>query len=188
MQATAAFLSLVAIFVTCVSAQSAQLVLQGRFGGNANEQTSTGSPPLLFSWPASSVYASFVGTGINATLSALAPTTSYDAYSRFVFYIDGAQTAIETTSPNATTLNWSAQNLSPGELQIFDKFNYSTFIAANLPSLVVHVSDQLVTLLLQCTISAFCCSGLHNITITKISEASYGQVTLESLTVAPGGK
>lgn len=108
-------LLVVTLLAPFVVAQQAQLVLQGRFGGSVDEQTGLGSTPLLFSWPASSVSTSFLGSGISATLSALPPTVTYNSFSRFVFYIDGAQVATEMTSPNATTLTWSANNLSTGK-------------------------------------------------------------------------
>ena len=102
-------------FALYVLAQPAQLLLQGRFGGDVNEATGLGVAPVLFSWPASSVYTSFNGSGINATLSALPPSRTYDAYSRFVFYVDGAQVGTATTTPDATVAHWSVSDLSAGD-------------------------------------------------------------------------
>ena len=129
------------VSTACVSAQ--QVLLQGRFGGNINEQSGLGSPPLIFSWPASSIYASFEGASVNATLSALEPAVDSSQYARFVFFLDQQQVALEATDPNNTVINWGATNLG---------------------------------------------NGTHNLTITKISEASYGQATLDALTVGPGGR
>ena len=131
-----------ALLCACVSAQD--VLLQGRFSGDSSEQSGLGSPPLTFSWPASSVYASFEGSSINATLSALEPEgTVSSQYTRFVFFLDQQQVSLETTTPNNTTINWGAANLS---------------------------------------------NGTHNLTITKISEASYGQASLDALTVGAGGR
>ena len=118
--------------------------MQGRFGGNVSDQRGIGSPPLVFSWPASSVYASFQGSSVNATISALEPVGAISSqYSHFVFFLDQQQEALEITTPNNTVINWGAVNIA---------------------------------------------NGIHNLTITKISEASYGQATLDSLTVGPGGR
>ena len=131
-----------ALLCACVSAQD--ILLQGRFGGNTSEQSGLGSPPLTFSWPASSVYASFEGSSVNATISALEPEGSISSqYTRFVFFLDQQQVALEVTTPDNTTINWVAGNLS---------------------------------------------NGTHNLTITKISEASYGQASLDALTVGIGGR
>ena len=131
-----------ALLCACVSAQN--VLLQGRFGGETSEQTGLGLPPLTFSWPASSVYTSFEGSSVNATLSALEPEgTISSQYTRFVFFLDQQQVALEVTTPNNTTINWGAANLS---------------------------------------------NGTHNLTITKISEASYGQASLDALTVGEGGR
>ena len=105
-------------FALNVLAQPAQLLLQGRFGGDVNEATGLGVAPVLFSWPAGSVYTSFNGSGVNATLSALPPSPTYDAYSRFVFYVDGAQVGTATTTPNATVAHWSVRDLSAGNTQL----------------------------------------------------------------------
>ena len=97
-----------------VCTQSPQLLLQGRFKGDVDMQTGLATLPLLFSWPASSVHATFTGSSINATLSALAPADNYNAYSRFAFFIDQQQVAIESTTPNQVTIIWSVNNLGPG--------------------------------------------------------------------------
>ena len=97
-----------------VSAQPAQLLLQGRFEGDVDLQTGLATLPLLFSWPASSVHATFTGSSVNATLSALAPAVNYNAYSRFAFFIDQQQVAIESTTPSQMTVTWSAAGLGPG--------------------------------------------------------------------------
>lgn len=139
---TAVLALLFACACACVSAQ--EVLLQGRFGGNLNDQTGTGSPPLVFSWPASSVYASFQGSSVNATISALEPAGAVSSqYTRFVFFLDQQQDALEITTPNNTVIHWGAVNLA---------------------------------------------NGTHNLTITKISEASYGQATLDALTVGPGSR
>lgn len=129
------------VLIACTSAQ--QVLLQGRFGGNVSEQTGMGSLPLIFSWPASSIYATFESTSINVTLSALEPAVDSAQYTRFVFFLDQQQVALKATDPNAPVINWSASDLS---------------------------------------------NGIHNLTITKISEASYGQATLNVLNLAPGGR
>ena len=121
---------------------SAQLLLQGRFGVNVNEQTGLGSLPLIFSWPASSIYATFDSTSINATLTALPATVASSQYTRFAFYVDQQEIAVETTNPNSTSINWGMSGLA---------------------------------------------SGMHNLTITKLSEASYGEATLETLTLGANG-
>ena len=134
------------LFSTYCSAQSQsgpQVLLQGRFDGDIDQQTGLGSPPLTFSWPASSIYASFMGSAVNATLTTLTPSVASSVYTRFAFYLDQQQVAVETTNPNNTSINWGATGLG---------------------------------------------NGTHNLTITKLSEASYGQATLESLTVGPAGR
>ena len=140
----ALFAAVCLLFAVSVSAQSSpQLLLQGRFGGDVDEDTGLGSLPVVFSWPASSVYATFNSTSINATLSALPPTNTSSQYARFAFYLDQTEAAVETITPNDTTIRWGMTGLR---------------------------------------------SGLHNLTITKLSEASYGEATLESLTVGRGGR
>lgn len=134
--------AVLALLCACVSAQ--EVLLQGRFGYNVNDQRGLGSPPLVFSWPASSIYASFQGSSVNATISALEPTGAISSqYSRFVFFLDQQQAALEITTPNNTVINWGVVGL------------------ANVT---------------------------HNVIITKISEASYGQARLDALTVGPGGR
>lgn len=65
----------VALCAATVMAQSGpELLLQGRFGGSVNEQTGVGSLPVFFSWPASSVYASFSSESVAVTLTNLDPT------------------------------------------------------------------------------------------------------------------
>lgn len=135
------FAFLLAAYGACVSGQ--QVLLQGRFGGNVNEVTGLGSPPLIFSWPASSIYATFEGATVNATISALEATADSSQYTRFVFFIDQQEVALGQTSPNSSVINWAAANLG---------------------------------------------NGTHNLTITKISEASYGEATLDALVVGPGGR
>ena len=107
-------LSLAASRSRLTYAQSAQLLLQGRFGGYTNEQTGLATLPVLFSWPASSVFTTFTGGSVNATLTALPPTDSYNAYSRFAFYVDEQQVAIESTTPTQLVINWSSTGLGSG--------------------------------------------------------------------------
>ena len=107
-------LSLAASRSRLTYAQSAQLLLQGRFGGYTNEQTGLATLPVLFSWPASSVFTTFTGDSVNATLTALPPTDYYDAYSRFAFYVDERQVAIESTTPAQLVINWSSTGLGSG--------------------------------------------------------------------------
>lgn len=133
-----------ALFCTCASVSAQNVLLQGRFGGNVSDQSGLGSPPLIFSWPASSIYASFEGSSVNATLSALEPEgTISSQYTRFAFFVDQQQVALETTTPEDTTINWGATDLS---------------------------------------------NGTHNLTITKTSEASYGQASLDALTAGADGR
>lgn len=141
MKRTSRAVLLLGFFAACLSAQ--QVLLQGRFGGEISEQSGLGTTPLIFSWPASSIYASFEGASVNATISALEPAVDSSQYTRFVFFVDQQQVALETTDPDNTVINWGARNLG---------------------------------------------NGTHNLTITKISEASYGQATLDALTVGPGGR
>lgn len=141
MKSTSRAVLLLVCAAACVSAQ--QVLLQGRFGGEINEQSGLGTTPLIFSWPASSIYASFEGASVNATISALEPAVDSSQYTRFVFYVDQQQVALEATNTNNTVINWDATNLG---------------------------------------------NGTHNLTITKISEASYGQATLDALTVGSGGR
>lgn len=132
-----------ALFVATASAQSTpELLLQGRFGGMVNEQTAIGSVPVLFSWPASSVYVSFDSDFVAVMLTNVEPTVASSAYNRFAFFIDQQQVAVESSSPQNMVINWSMSGLS---------------------------------------------TGTHNLTITKLSEASYGQATLDLVTVGPNG-
>ena len=108
-----------------------------------SQVTGLGSLPVEFSWPASSVYTSFVSPSINVTLSALPASRDSLQYNSFVIYLDQQQVALETTNPNSTVINWGVSGLG---------------------------------------------NGTHNLTITKISEASYGQATLNALNLAPGGR
>ena len=98
------------------AAQSAQLLLQGRFEGAIDAQNGLGTLPLLFSWPASSVIVTFVSDSIHASLSALPATTTHSEYSRFVFYVDGKEQAVQSTTPNATSIDWTARRLGPGKI------------------------------------------------------------------------
>ena len=130
------------LLAACVSAQeSPRLLLQGRFGGNVSEATGLGSPPLIFSWPASSVYAAFEGDSVNATLTALPPTLPSSG--RYAFYLDQAEISVETISPTKSRIDWGLLGL---------RF------------------------------------GSHNLTITKLSEAGYGEATLDSLTLGQSGR
>lgn len=104
--------------LTVAQSGSAQVIPSGRFQGTIDGSTGLAQLPLLFSWPASSVYATFVGDSITATLSTLPPTTIYDAYSRFAFYVDQQLIAIETSSPGTTGINWSTTGLGSGMTSI----------------------------------------------------------------------
>ena len=95
-------------------AGSARLLLQGRFGGEIDLTTGLGQLPVVFSWPASSVYVSCVGESVGVRLSTLAPTKVYDAYSRFAFFIDDKQAAVDSSDPNAITVDWSRSGLDSG--------------------------------------------------------------------------
>ena len=127
------------LFAVCASAQSSpQLLLQGRFGGDVDKDTGLGSLPMVFSWPASSVYVTFNSTSINAIISAL----KGGSYGRYAFYLDQTR-SVETITPDDTRIRWGRSGLR---------------------------------------------SGPHNLTITMLSEATYGQASLESLTVGRGGR
>lgn len=98
-----------------ISAQSSpELLLQGRFGGAINSQTGLGSLPLLFSWPSSSVYTTFIGTSVNVTIVGAAPTTDSAGYNRFAFFVDQTQVAIESSTPSNLTIQWEMSGLSAG--------------------------------------------------------------------------
>ena len=97
-----------------LDAPSPQVILQGRFGGAQGAQSSYAAVPLLFSWPASAVVATFVGDSVKATLSALAPTATSNAYCRFAFNIDERQVDIKPVTVNERTIQWSATGLSSG--------------------------------------------------------------------------
>lgn len=127
--------------LSVASQSSPQLLLQGRFGGDVDEGTGLGSLPVLFSWPASSVYVTFDSTSINATLAALPPLNA--TYGRYAFYLDQTLTSVETITPNNTSIRWGRDGLR---------------------------------------------SASHNLTITKLSEASFGEASLEDLTVGTGGR
>ena len=105
-------------FVSFAQARVTQVVTQGRFGGDVNGSTGLGTLPLLFSWPASSVYASFVSDSVSISLSALPATMTYDVDSRFAFYLDDELMAVETTFPRHTSLRWNASGLGEGKLHI----------------------------------------------------------------------
>ena len=112
----AALLCFLGFSLSPIAAQSgsAQVIPSGRFQGTIDDSTGLAQLPLLFSWPASRVYATFVGDSITATLSTLPPSTIYDAYSRFAFYVDQQLIAIETSSPGATGITWSTTGLGSG--------------------------------------------------------------------------
>lgn len=98
-----------------ISAQSTpELLLQGRFGGAVNSQTGFGSLPLVFSWPASSVYATFTGTSVSVSLVGMAPSTDSAGYNRFAFYVDQTEVAIESSTPSNLTINWTMSGLAAG--------------------------------------------------------------------------
>lgn len=132
-----------ALCMRCVATQSApELLLQGRFGGDVNEQTGLGSLPVVFSWPASSVHATFQSSSVNVTLTNVAPSVASSAYNRFAFFIDQDQVAVESTDPQTPVISWGTSGLG---------------------------------------------AGPHSLTITKLSEASYGQATLNSITLGGNG-
>ena len=132
---------LLALGVASQPSQDPQLLLQGRFGGDIDEDTGIGSLPVLFSWPASSVFLTFNSTSINATLAALPPLNA--TYGRYAFYLDQTQASVETMTPNNTSIRWGRSGLI---------------------------------------------SGSHNLTITKLSEASFGQASLETLSLGTDGR
>lgn len=140
---TAAVYICLVLLTSCSAQTTPSLLLQGRFEGSVDPYTGLGSPPLVFSWPSSSVYATFQGPSINATLTTLAPSVASSQYTRFAFYLDQQLVAVESTNPNNTSIHWGESNLS---------------------------------------------NSAHNLTIAKLSEASYGQATLESLTVGADGR
>ena len=115
-------LSLPALTLLCmisaaglISAQSTpELLLQGRFGGTINSQTGLGSLPLIFSWPASSVYTTFTGTSVSVSLVGMAPTVDSAGYNRFAFYVDQTEVAIESSTPSNLTINWTMSGLAAG--------------------------------------------------------------------------
>lgn len=112
------FVLCMSILHSLVSAQlnvpSPQVFLQGRFGGAQGAQSSYAAVPLLISWPASAVVATFVGGSVKATLTALPPTVTSNAYCRFAFNIDERQADIKSVTVNERTIQWSATDLSPG--------------------------------------------------------------------------
>ena len=105
------------VFQTAVSAgnASAQILVQGRFGGITRQVTGVHDMPLLFSWPASCVHTSFMSGSVHATLSALPATAMYDVNSRFAFFVDQRFMGFETTGLRQTTISWSASDLGPGD-------------------------------------------------------------------------
>ncbi len=114
-----AFSALSLLCVLCatslVTAQSSpELLLQGRFGGTIDTQTGLGSLPLLFSWPASSVYTTFTSTSVNVTIAGSTPTTDSAGYNRFAFFLDQNEVAIESSTPNDSVIHWGMSGLSYG--------------------------------------------------------------------------
>lgn len=95
-------------------ARSAQILPQGRFGGEVNEISGLIQLPLLFSWPASSIYTSFVSDSVYASLSAIPATATYDVDSRFAFYIDEQLVSVESTTLRQTSIFWNATDLGAG--------------------------------------------------------------------------
>ena len=149
-------LSLAACSSRLTSAQSVQLLLQGRFAGNINEQTGLATLPVTFSWPASSVFTTFTGDSVHATLTALPPADNYNAYSRFAFYVDEQQVATESTTPTQLVINWSSTGLGSGISSRVMRIKRNLKQKPPARSREVHPA------------------GSHNLTITKLSEASYG--------------
>lgn len=117
------------------SSAAFQVLLQGRFDGD-NQQLQYGSLPVIFSWPSSSVFVSFLGTAVNVTLAALPATVAYSENNRFRFEIDGEIAATESTDLDDTSIEWGASGLTP---------------------------------------------GAHNLTVTKLNEAAFGQATLQDI-------
>ena len=169
------FTVLLSMLVPCMSAQVVEVLLQGRFEGEINEQTGLATLPVLFSWPASTVYASFVGNAINATLIALPPTSVQDASARFAFRVDLLQTTVESVSATDNTIHWSADGFGPGKQVLMLHIHMKIAFGASIPSLRDRAN---------CVMHP----GQHNLTITKLSESSYGVISLDALTVAPGGR
>ena len=108
-------LLLIALYVGArySSAQPIQVLLQGRFAANI-DQTGFANLPVLFSWPASSVHASFVGDSVNATVSALPPTQTSSGLVRFAFYVDQRQISVEATNSTSMDILWGTAGLGPG--------------------------------------------------------------------------
>ena len=95
------------------SAQPIQVLLQGRFAADI-DQTGFANLPVLFSWPASSIFASFVGDSVNATVSALPPPQTSNALVRFAFYVDQRQISVEATNSTSLDILWGTSGLGPG--------------------------------------------------------------------------
>lgn len=99
--------------INTLTLQSAP-ALQGRFGGHLDSRTGLGVLPLVFSWPASSVFLTFTGDLVNATFTALPNTAISAAYNQLVFYVDHNQLDSRSTSPANTKIAWGAAGLGPG--------------------------------------------------------------------------
>ena len=95
---------------------SPQILPQGRFGGKVDVSTGLIQLPVLFSWPASSIYASFVSDSVYASLSAIPATATYDVNSRFAFFVDEQQVGVESTTLRQTSIRWNATGLGAGAL------------------------------------------------------------------------
>lgn len=91
-----------------------ELVLQGRFGGVNGSTAYVGDLPLLFSWASSTVFLTFRGTSVNATLTALNASIAYSGYNRFAFQIDQQAVATQSQDLNSTVIQWSYSGLPYG--------------------------------------------------------------------------
>ena len=90
-----------------------QLLLQGRFGGDAQgSYASLSALPITYSWPASSASFSFESTAINITISSLPATYSFSGYNRFSIQLDQVASIVQTQDPNNTKIQWAARGLN----------------------------------------------------------------------------
>lgn len=116
--------------------QRLPLLLQGRFGGAQGAQSGY-ALPVLYSWPASSLYATFVGDSVNTTLSALPPTITSRASSRFAFYIDQRQLAIQSATVSESVIQWSATGLGPGDF-VLNSRQGAAYFASYFYAAILH--------------------------------------------------
>ncbi len=142
MISAAVAVSLLATLHTITPALSSpQILLQGRFGSD-NAQ-SYAKLPVLFSWPSSSVYVTFGGDSVNATLSAVTPTVSFSGYNRFSFKVDQLEQDIETQDLNNTVITWNAAGLGSGPHTLtITKLNEAMYGEATLDALEIGAGGR----------------------------------------------